>query len=277
MMLIAVAELVTRSDAIIVDCRFNLLEPAAGRQAWQAGHIPGAFYADLDQDLAAARPAAGVDDRGRHPLPARKAFAALLGSWGLTPGTLLVAYDDVGGAIAARLWWLLRRAGHAHVALLDGGLQAWQNDGLPLTTEPPFLQSRDYPLRDATVSSLTATDVAQGLERDDLTLIDARDAARFAGQAEPLDPRAGHVPGALSRPFSDNLEDGLFKSPGQLRQEFDELLAGRTAPVISMCGSGVTACHNLFAMELAGLPSGRLFEGSWSGWLADAGRPVATG
>ncbi len=274
-MLISAAELAAQPDAIVVDCRFNLLDPAAGREAWLAGHIPGAFYADLDHDLARPRGDAQVGDDGRHPLPDRDAFAALLGSWGLTPDKLLVAYDDVGGAVAARLWWLLRQAGHSRVALLDGGLQAWEQAGLALETGPLTLQPGSYPLPADAFSSVGADEVQQGLAQGSLTLLDARDAGRFAGSVEPIDPRAGHVPGALNRPFSANLADGRFKSPAQLRTEFDALLANQPENIVSMCGSGVTACHNLFAMEHAGLSPGRLYVGSWSGWLADPQRPVA--
>ncbi len=276
-MLISAAELAAQPDSIVVDCRFNLLDPGAGRKAWLAGHIPGAFYADLDRDLARPRGEALVGDDGRHPLPDRGAFAALLGNWGLTPDKLLVAYDDVGGAVAARLWWLLRQAGHKRVALLDGGLQAWEQAGLALETGPVTLQGKSYSLPADAFGSVGVDEVQRGLEQRSLTLIDARDAGRFAGAAEPIDPRAGHVPGALNRPFSENLSGGRFKSPARLRQEFDALFANRPDDIVSMCGSGVTACHNLFAMELAGLRPGRLYVGSWSGWLADPQRPVAQG
>jgi len=271
-MLISAQELANTPDAVIVDCRFNLLEPQAGRRAWEAGHIPGAYYADLDKDLAAAVGPL----TGRHPLPDRDAFAALLGSWGVTPDTTVVAYDNAGGALAGRLWWLLRWAGHRHAMLLDGGLQAWEAAGLPLDSAQPALGSGRYPMAQNAMPVVSADEVADGLASGQLTLVDARDAARFAGDVEPIDKVAGHVPGAINRPLSENLDEhGHFKPAAQLRAEFDELLDNRPAAVASMCGSGVTACHNLFAMELAGLPPAALYVGSWSGWISDPARPVA--
>ncbi len=273
-MLISAQELTKRPDAVIVDCRFNLMDPPAGRKAWEAAHIPGAFYANLDRDLASP---IGVHT-GRHPLPDRDAFADLLGSWSVTPDTLVVAYDNAGGAMAARLWWLLRWAGHPKAALLDGGLKAWEAAGLPLSAEQPSLSDGRYPIRDADVGTVSADEVADGLASNTLTLVDARDAARFAGEVEPIDKRPGHIPGAINRPLTENLDaNGCFKSPAQLRAEFDTLLANRPVNVAAMCGSGVTACHNVFAMELAGLPLPRLYVGSWSGWITDPERPVALG
>ncbi len=265
-------EAIRRHAAVVVDCRFNLLDAQAGRAAWEAGHIPGAFYADLDSDLAAPR----RPDSGRHPLPDPAAFAALLGSWGVAADSLIVAYDDVGGAVAARLWWLCRWAGHERVALLDGGLPAWKAAELPLSTAVPATATAEYPVSSGAMPVIDASAVQTALEAGRLTLIDARDAARFAGKAEPIDPRAGHVPGALNRPFSCNLDaTGCFKPAAQLRAEFTALLDGEPAAVASMCGSGVTACHNLFAMTLAGLPPASLYVGSWSGWITDPARPVA--
>ena len=262
----------TAADApVVVDCRFDLMNPAAGREMWAAGHIPGAFYADLDQDLAAPRTATS----GRHPLPTAEQLAALFGGWGLTPERLLVVYDHVGGAIATRLWWLARWAGHTNVAVLDGGLQGWEAAGQGLTSEQPFLTDGAYPVRTGQLPAITVDDVLKQVAARELTLIDARDPVRFAGDAEPIDPVAGHVPGALNRPFNLNLdEQGHFKDAAVLAQEFADLFAGEPAPVASMCGSGVTACHNLFAMALAGLPDGTLYVGSWSEWIRDPDRPV---
>lgn len=273
MMLIAAQELVSHPGAVVLDCRFDLMNPSAGHEAWVAGHIPGAFYADLDKDLAAPR----GSHTGRHPLPDRAAFAALLGSWGITPSTMVVAYDDVGGAIAARLWWLLGWVGHTHRAILDGGLQAWQAAGLPVSTDRPETGAASvYPASASTHRTIDADAVAIALDAEQLCLIDARDPVRFAGGSEPIDAVAGHIPGAVNRCFKENLTaDGRFKSPETLRDEFTQLLAGLPPVVASMCGSGVTACHNLFAMELAGLPPAALFVGSWSGWISDPARPVA--
>ena len=273
MMLIQVQQLADTADAVVVDCRFDLMNPEAGREAWQAGHIPGAFYADLDQDLASAR----RPGSGRHPLPDPTAFATLLGSWGVAPDTLVVAYDNVGGAIAARLWWLLGWVGHEHAALLDGGLQAWEASGFPLSHQVPVGTDNSYPVKPGTLGDIDTEAVSKGLAKGALTLIDARDPARFGGEAEPIDPVAGHVPGALNRPFNLNLDAaGLFKAPPTLRAEFSALLDGQPEAVASMCGSGVTACHNLFAMQLAGLLPARLYVGSWSGWISDPNRPVGT-
>ncbi len=271
-MLITAQDLAKHPDAVIVDCRFNLLDPPAGRKAWQAGHIPGAYYADLDKDLAS--PVGPMT--GRHPLPDREQFAALLGSWGVTPETAVVAYDNASGAVAARLWWLLRWVGHRHALLLDGGLPAWEAAGLPLSTEAPVLVSGRYPVSEPAVGVIPVDEVEAGLAHQQLTLIDARDAGRFAGDAEPIDKVAGHVPGAINRPLSMNLDEhGCFKPAEKLRAEFGDLLRDQPSDVASMCGSGVTACHNLFAMELAGLPPARLYVGSWSGWISDPARPVA--
>jgi len=261
---------------VIVDCRFNLLVPDAGRQAWEAGHIPGAYYADLDKDLAGAVTATS----GRHPLPDPGVFASLLGSWGVTPETTVIAYDDAGGAVAARLWWLLRWVGHQHAGLLDGGWQAWQAAGQPTDTSHPVLVAGLYPVTPAVMPVISAGDVERGLANAELVLIDARDARRFAGEAEPIDTRAGHIPGTLNRPFQANLnDDRQFLSPDVLHREFAELLAdGEGRQLACMCGSGVTACHNLFAMERAGIKDGSyapaaLYVGSWSEWIRSADRP----
>ena len=270
-MLITAGDLAGRDDVVIVDCRFDLMNPAAGRKAWEQGHIPGAWYADLDLDLASPR----GPDTGRHPLPDPDAFARLLGSWGLQPGQLLVAYDDVGGAIAARLWWLLKQGGHHPVALLDGGLAAWEAEGLALDTDRPEPADKHYPLAADGRATITVAELQDGLAADSLTLIDARDPVRFAGGTEPIDPVAGHVPGALNRPFNLNLDAGRrFLDRHTLREQFEALLDGGPGQVVSMCGSGVTACHNLFAMELAGLPPATLYVDSWSGWITDPDRPV---
>jgi thiosulfate/3-mercaptopyruvate sulfurtransferase len=272
-------ELSARLDSdelVVVDCRFNLLKPEVGRQSWEKGHIPGAFYADLDMDLAGRITATS----GRHPLPDPGDFARLLGTWGVRPETTVIAYDDAGGAVAARLWWLLRWVGHQQVGLLDGGWQAWLASGMPVDTNTPALFSGLYPVDPGAMPVIAVNDVQHRLANGSLTLLDARDAKRFAGLAEPIDTRAGHIPGSLNRPFQANLDANMhFHSAGELREEFAALLSGQNAEQLAcMCGSGVTACHNLFAMERAGVQdnlagSAALYVGSWSEWIRSADRP----
>jgi len=276
--LISAAELAALSPqaVLIVDCRKDLADPAKGYRDYLAGHIPGAVHAELDTDLSdLSRQSQGL---GRHPLPGAPAFAATLGRWGWRPGLQVVAYDaGSGGMAAARLWWLLRHAGRAAVAVLDGGFAAWQAAGLPVETVAPprtpsvvtvNFSSADVLLDHATLHAAPAP-----------LLLDARAAPRYRGDSEPLDPVAGHVPGALNRPFADNLgADGHFKDAATLKAEFLALLGTRApSDVVHMCGSGVTACHNLLAMEHAGLAGSRLYAPSWSGWCSDRTRPVATG
>jgi thiosulfate/3-mercaptopyruvate sulfurtransferase len=213
-------------------------------------------------------------------LPTSEDFARLLGSWGVTPATQVIVYDDVGGAVAARLWWLLRWVGHAQVNLLDGGLPAWLAADYPVDNQQPDMWSGRYPVAPGAMPTIEVEDVATGLERSTLALIDARDVKRFAGLSEPIDTRAGHIPGALNRPFKANLnDDGHFLTPVALRTEFDALLKGQeNAQLACMCGSGVTACHNVLAMELAGVTSdsgavAALYVGSWSEWIVSMDRP----
>jgi len=261
---------------VVVDCRFNLLEPAAGRAAYEAGHIPGARYADLDRDLA--RPAA--PEEGRHPLPRPAAFAATLGAWGIGPDTHVVVYDEGGGAIAARLWWLLGWFKHERRSVLDGGLAAWARAGLPVEQARPqwspviYPEPREVADNEVVTSAQIAASQLQGQR-----LVDVRAAPRYRGEQEPIDPVAGHVPGAVSWPFSNALTaDGRFRPAAELRADLAKLLAGREASsVIAMCGSGVTACHLLLALAAAGLPGGQLYAGSWSEWIRDPSRPVALG
>lgn len=263
---------------LLVDCRFQLSAPAAGRHAWQAAHLPDAVYADLDRDLSdASRVSWGL---GRHPMPSAEAWSATLGGWGWHPGRRLVAYDDAGGAMAAaRLWWLARACGIREVAVLDGGLQAWREAGGELSrggaeSVPTRLQLHWDMAFQATAEELT-TGVASGRT----VLLDARAAERFRGEVEPIDVVAGHVPGAVNRPFSLNLApDGRFRPAAELRAEFEALLRGRPAgQLVHMCGSGVTACHNLLAMEQAGLAGSRLYAPSWSGWISESRRKTVRG
>lgn len=269
---------------VVVDCSFDLADSAAGERAFAASHVPGSRYLHLDRDLSDAKrpdPATGRDPRGRHPLPDRAALGARLGELGIGPSTPVVVLDRQGGMFAGRLWWLLRWLGHDAVALLDGGLAGWQAAGGALEAGPsaPGPGGEPYPSdRAPKVRLLDTGDVHAGLGR--LRIVDARAAERFRGDVEPLDPVAGHVPGALNRPFQANLgPDGRFKPAAQLRAEWAPLVAGLTegGSLVHHCGSGVTACHNLVAQAVAGLGDGVLYAGSWSAWCADPARPVARG
>ncbi|MEO8809041.1 MAG: sulfurtransferase [Rhodanobacter sp.] len=263
-------------QVLIVDCRFALGDPAQGERDYLDGHIPGAVYASLDHDLSdLSRQAEGL---GRHPLPLEATFNALLARWGWKPGVQVVCYDTSGGALAAaRLWWLLRLVG-IQAAVLDGGYAAWLALGMPSETgEPAPRPASALSMRyDASQVLLDHAAVADGASGQ---LLDARAAPRYRGDEEPLDRVGGHVPCALNRPFAENLDsDGRFKAAAQLREEFTAALHGATpSQVIHSCGSGVTACHNLLAMEYAGLHGSRLYAPSWSGWVSDPARPVAKG
>ncbi|MCB1756015.1 MAG: sulfurtransferase [Gammaproteobacteria bacterium] len=257
------------SDYCIVDCRFNLADTGEGRRAWQAGHLPGAFYAHLDDDLS-GRLIAG--QTGRHPLPDRSTFLQTLASFGIGPDTQIIAYDSSGGAIAARLWWLCRWIGHRACAVLDGGIQAWTD---ALVTDRPVAKPAD-PLPDnpPLLDALTTQDIQTN---GSLLLIDARERARYLGEVEPIDPVAGHIPGAVCLPFPENLDsNGLFLDRPALARRYQPFSGNGKTPVM-YCGSGVTAAHNVLAMTHAGLPTPALYAESWSGWITDPERPVATG
>lgn len=264
------------TEVLIVDCRADLADRSRSFQGYREGHIPGAVHADLETELSDLR--RQPEGLGRHPLPSDEAFSALLGRWGWRPGLQVVAYDTAAGAVAAaRLWWMLRLAGVREVAVLDGGFAAWQAAGLPVEQgtverEPTQVAVRFDPAQ-------VLLDAAPLLAPGAPLVIDARAQARYRGEVEPLDRVAGHVPGARNRPFSDNLQaDGRFLPPAALREAFGPLLGNvPPAQVVHMCGSGVTACHNLLAMEYAGLRGSRLYAPSWSGWVSDPSRPVATG
>ncbi|MDE2583983.1 MAG: sulfurtransferase [Betaproteobacteria bacterium] len=260
---------------VMVDCRHDLANPEAGAAAYGSGHLPGAVFLHLDRDLSG--PKTGCN--GRHPLPAPEKLVQCLEAVGIGDGTQVVAYDDCGGMMAGRLWWLLRWLGHDRVALLDGGLQAWLGAGQPLATD----NSRVYPV--PTPGRLTAAmrnwvveveDVLAGLGSADRLIVDARSPDRFRGENESIDPMAGHIPGARNRFFRNNLDgDGRFKASEELRRDFLALFQGvPPEQVVHQCGSGVSACHNLLAMEIAGLSGSRLYAGSWSEWCADPERPV---
>ncbi|WP_295957801.1 sulfurtransferase [Rhodoferax sp.] len=263
---------------MVFDCTFDLTQPDAGEQAYRAAHIPGAVYAHLDTALSAKTGPAMSG--GRHPLPTQEAFAAWLGSVGFANGMQAVVYDRNGVNYAGRLWWMLKWVGHDAVAVLDGGLQAWQAAGGAVSAgvEPSKFSSNFVPAQ--ALSTLVATEtVVNQLGRASQTIVDARATPRFKGEVEPLDPVAGHIPGALNRFFKHNLDvDGHFKPAAQLRDDFTSLLGPRAPEeLVHQCGSGVTACHNLLAMEHAGLTGSVLYPGSWSEWSADPARPVAQG
>jgi len=262
-------------DWVVIDCRFTLTDTDAGRRAYAAGHIPGARYAHLDNDLSSPV----TPDSGRHPLPDPSALCHRLGAWGITPASQVVVYDDSFGSMAVRLWWLLRGLGHAHVALLDGGLPKWAREKHPLTETLPAIVAQTYPCparADWGVDTATVDAIRHSpMHR----LVDARPEQRFSGEREPLDSVAGHIPGAVNWVFEENLDmDGTYLAADELRASYALLLNG-VAPenVIHTCGSGVTACHNILAMEIAGLSGSQLYPGSWSEWIRDPHRPVATG
>lgn len=262
---------------LVMDCSFDLMNPAAGRQQFEAAHIPGAVHVDLDEHLSDKT---GPDraSGGRHPLPSRETFARRLQALGLNPGQQVVAMDRQGANYCGRLWWMLKWCGHEAVAVLDGGLAAWQAAGGAVAEgASPAPQLGRFELQPARAETLAAQDIARRLGQPDLTLVDARGAARFRGEVEPLDPVAGHIPGALNRPFTENIgPDGRFKPVAELRADFERLLAGRDpAAVVHHCGSGVSAIPNLLAMEIAGFGRTALFPGSWSEWCNTPGLPCA--
>ncbi|MDY0021140.1 sulfurtransferase [Arenimonas caeni] len=266
-----------RPGLVLVDCR-NVAggtDTGAGREAWRRAHIPGAGYAHLDEDLSDKRKPAS---EGRHPLPDEERFGELLGRLGIGPDDQVVAYDAGDGAMAAaRLWWLLRLYGHPQAAVLDGGLAAWLAKGLPVDTREP-LPKPPCPGRFDRSQLVDAAQVQARLGQSPGWLLDARAPERFRGEVEPLDPVAGHIPGARNRPFQANLADGRFRPAADLRADFEALLGGHApGEVVLSCGSGVTACHNLLAMEHAGLSGAKIYAPSWSGWVSDRSRPVATG
>ncbi|MDM9652560.1 sulfurtransferase [Pseudomonas wenzhouensis] len=266
-----------QEDLLLLDCRFALEDPAYGRRSYLEGHLPGAHFLDLEQDLSAPV-IKGVT--GRHPLPDPSALVERLRSCGLRQHSQVVLYDDGPGAFAARAWWLLVWLGKRDgLYLLDGGLKAWREAGLELTCAAPDNAPGDFCAEPDNSLVLTAEQLAVRLGTADLTLLDARALPRFRGEIEPIDPVAGHIPGAQCAAFTDNLgADGRFLPADELRQRFDGLRGERPLEnLVAYCGSGVTACHNLFAMNLAGYPLAPLYAGSWSEWITNPARPVATG
>ena len=268
-------ELIQGGDCLVVDCRFDFSDTELGRKLWCSGCVPGAVYAHLDDDLSSP-----ITERsGRHPLPETQEFAGFLAAAGWKPGRLLVAYDEQSNAVASRLWWLMRYYGQS-AALLDGGLKAWVMEGFSLQPGKAAVEPSAVPALTADERMVAdSAQIEKSLRTGGLTVVDARAADRFRGENETLDTRAGHIPGALNRPYARNLDVlGRFKPPGELKAEFEETLGeAHGRDVVHSCGSGVTACHNYFAMELAGLGGTRVYPGSWSEWIRDPGRPVATG
>lgn len=265
-----------RPDLRVVDCRHRLGEPGAGEELWREAHIPGAAFLDLDRDLAAP-----PGERGRHPLPDADRFEAAVRRAGIGPGTTVIAYDEAGEGGAARLWWLLRHFGHEEVAVLDGGLRAWREEGGPLTSEADPVPAGSFTARAPRESTDTASieEVKTASERDPgarRLLVDARAPERYRGELEPIDPVAGHIPGAVNLPFAELVPGGRFLPPEQLRARFEAAGAASGNEVVAYCGSGVTACVLVLAAEVAGLGGARLYPGSWSQW-SGSGLPVELG
>ena len=276
----ALRDLVGKPEIAVIDCRFDLMDPGAGRRAYLQGHIPGARYADLNEDLSAPITATS----GRHPLPAPDEFAGTLARLGVGKATQVVAYDDSAGAYAARAWWMLRWVGHRAAAVLDGGLKAWVSAGGALQSGeekalPVAANDHFSTVQAATAAVIETAEIERRLSDPAFLLIDARAGERYAGTVEPIDAVAGHIPGAVNQPFSANLgTDGRFLPAPMLRQLWEKRLAGRSpSQLAAMCGSGVTACHNLLSLEVAGLNGAKLYAGSWSEWIRDPHRAVERG
>ncbi len=267
----ALADSMSETRLVVVDCRHDLANPEAGEAAWRTAHVPGSLFMHLDRDLSA--PVTGRN--GRHPLPSPESFVALLGARGISPAHRVVSYDDAGGMFAARLWWMLRWVGHRDAAVLDGGLSAWTAAGGALDTTVRALQPVAYPLSEVE-HTVNADQILAGLGSDAQLLVDARAPDRFRGENETLDPVGGHIPGAVNRFFKLNIgDDGRFKPADVLRAEWRTLIGARDpSTLIMQCGSGVTACHNLLALEVAGLSGAKLYPGSWSEWCSDPARPM---
>jgi thiosulfate/3-mercaptopyruvate sulfurtransferase len=278
--LVSINDLMTNLDSpdwALFDCRFSLADPGAGLKSYRLDHILNAHYADLNRDLSSPVVAG---ETGRHPLPAMDRWIELVRGWGIDHSTQVVAYDDSGGPFAARLWWLFRRSGHRQVAVLDGGWGAWLNRGYPVTPElPDNLPESSYEVRPSITRAIDAEEIAAAVRNNSLHLLDAREAARFRGDEEPLDAVAGHIPGAECVPFGENLEEnGFFRPKQQLKERFDRaMLRADGRPVVCYCGSGVTAAHNVLAMVHAGFEEPILYGGSWSEWILDPQRPIETG
>jgi thiosulfate/3-mercaptopyruvate sulfurtransferase len=278
--LISPQQLAARQRApgvVILDCRFDLGDPDYGQRSYALGHIDGSSFADLERDLSGP---VSKGKTGRHPLPDPKRLVERLQAWGVDQDSEVILYDDGPGAYAARAWWLLAWLGKRDgVYLLDGGLKAWHAAGLPLSLDPAGVEHGNFAGEPDMSLVLSSSRLHGRLGRAEMTLLDARAEPRFRGEVEPIDPVAGHIPGAQCAAFTDNLgPDGRFLAPEQLKQRFAEKLQGRAPEhLVAYCGSGVTACHNLFALCLAGYPLGTLYPGSWSEWITDPQREIATG
>lgn len=271
------AQHINDPDWIVLDCRHDLANPDAGRSAYATGHIPNAQFVHLDTDLSGSKTGPHGEFRGRHPLPARDAFIETLRRLGVNHTSQVVAYDAHGGMFAARLWWMMRWIGHAAVAVLDGGLPTWTAQGGSLATESVTKLRGTIEAAPSLVPSVDANSIASNLVMGAYMVVDARSPDRFRGENETLDPVGGHIPGAKNRFFKDNLQaDGSFKSAEQLKSEWDSIIPAADRSVMQ-CGSGVTACHNLLALEVARLKGAALYPGSWSEWCSDPSRPIATG
>jgi thiosulfate/3-mercaptopyruvate sulfurtransferase len=268
--LVSTGELAAHPQWRVFDCRHDLANPAFGEQQYREAHVPGALFAHLDRDLSGAK--TGLN--GRHPLPDPQDFVKWIEAKGLLPSDQAVCYDAGNGSMAARLWWMLRWIGHEAVAVLDGGFAKWTKEGRPVTIDVPRFNALDYPIKVRKDWAVPAALVESTLHK--AVLLDARAPARYRGEQEPIDPVAGRIPGARNRFNMDNLSsEGTFKSASALKQEFERVLVGGSpSDVIHYCGSGVAACHNLLAMEVAGLKGGKLYPGSWSEWIADPKRPI---
>jgi thiosulfate/3-mercaptopyruvate sulfurtransferase len=275
--LITADELAEAIDrCLVIDCRHDLTDREAGRRGFAEAHVPGARFVHLDEQLSGPKDG----HNGRHPMPPRESVRALLESLGLDDDRQLVVYDTAGGSTAGRLWWMARWIGHEAVAVLDGGLPAWRKAGFPVSAEmPPPARAGRLALRAPLAALVDVAETARAAVAPERLVVDARAADRYRGEVEPFDPVAGHIPGSVNRPWGSNVrEDGRFKPAPVLRAEFEALLGGRApAAMVNSCGSGVSACHNLLAMAHAGLPGAALFGGSWSEWVSDTTRPVATG
>jgi thiosulfate/3-mercaptopyruvate sulfurtransferase len=269
--LVSTQELAAHPQWRIFDCRHDLMKPELGEAQYREAHIPGALFAHLERDLSGRK----TGRNGRHPLPDPNDFLGWIGKAGVLPSDQVVCYDAGNGSMAARLWWMLRWIGHRAVAVLDGGLAKWLAEGRPVTADVPHFEPSTYPMNEVPRGLVKLEEVEK--LRAGTLLLDARAPARYRGEQEPIDPVAGHIPGAKNRFNGDNLNpDGTFKSGDRLRQEFLQVLGDRpSGQVVHYCGSGVSACHNLLAMEIAGLPGGSLYAGSWSEWSADPNRPIA--
>ena len=269
------ASQLANASIIICDCRHDLMDLEKGRRAYAEGHIPGAHFLHLDDDLSGKK----TGQNGRHPLPDVDTFAKKMGSIGIDHSKRVIAYDDAGGPYAARLWWLLRWLGHDQVAILDGGINKWLAERRAVDRTSPTARPATFAAKRKDGMTVDADFILASIKQPSAIVVDARAPERYRGDTEPIDPVAGHIPGALNRVFKNNLNaDGTFKTAATLKQEFAELLKEKlSGQVVNQCGSGVTACHNLFAMEIAGLSGSKLYPGSWSEWCADPARPVARG